>query len=176
MMMKSSQYIKGTLSKANQLDYKIVMMQDTLDYGLKCQRTWMYLEPIFSSDDIKKKLAVEKQKFDAVDKNWRMLIEIFYKEPYLWEVIENDKLKNEFDQCNKILDQIQKSLSDYLETKRCYFPRFYFLSDEELLEILAQTKDPNAVQKHIGKCFEAISFLGFNENQEITVMQSQEKE
>ena len=98
MMMKSSQYIKGTLSKANQLDYKIVMMQDTLDYGLKCQRTWMYLEPIFSSDDIKKKLAVEKQKFDAVDKNWRMLIEIFYKEPYLWEVIENDKLKNEFDQ------------------------------------------------------------------------------
>jgi dynein heavy chain len=37
----------------------------------------MYLEPIFSSDDIKKKLAAEKQKFDLVDRNWRSLIEVF---------------------------------------------------------------------------------------------------
>jgi dynein heavy chain len=35
----------------------------------------MYLEPILASDDIKKKLPAEKQKFDMIDKNWRIIME-----------------------------------------------------------------------------------------------------
>lgn len=47
----------------------------------------------------------------------------------------------------------QKSLSEYLDTKRCAFPRFYFISDDELLAILG-TSDPTSVQEHMLKLFD----------------------
>ncbi|CAD8115295.1 unnamed protein product [Paramecium sonneborni] len=176
LMLKAQPQIKAVLHKAQALEQKIVLIQDTLDGWIKCQRGWMYLEPIFTSDDIKKKMPQETLKFQKVDFHWRAVMEQFSKEPNLWEGVESDKMKNEFDQDNKALDQIQKSLSEYLETKRNSFPRFYFLSDEELLEILAQTKDPETVQKHINKCFEAINLLEFINGQEVVAMISAEKE
>lgn len=48
------------------------------------------------------------------------------------------------------LDNCQKSLNDYLDTKRNAFPRFFFISDDELLSILGNS-DPQCVQEHIVK-------------------------
>ena len=84
-------------------------------------------------------------------------------------------------EANRLLEEIQQGLETYLETKRVAFPRFYFLSNEDLLDILAQTHDPHSVQPHLRKCFENIAQLEFNEDvigsdPEVTSMISAEKE
>lgn len=57
------------------------------------------------------------------------------------------------------LEEIQKALDLYLETKRQIFPRFYFLSNDDVLEILGQSQNPQAMQPHLKKCFDNIKSL-----------------
>lgn len=59
------------------------------------------------------------------------------------------KISNQLDVC-------QKALSSFLEEKREKFPRFYFIGDDDLLEILGQAQNPQVIQAHLKKIFSGI--------------------
>ena len=77
---------------------------------------------------------------------------------------------------NKEFENISKGLTVYLESKREHFARFYFLSNEEIIEILGQMRDPKNVQKYLNKIFEGIEALQFAPTGMITGLFSKEEE
>ena len=57
------------------------------------------------------------------------------------------------------MEKIQKNLEVYLEDKRTEFPRFYLISNDELLQLLAEQKNLSSVEKHLNKLFDNINRL-----------------
>jgi dynein heavy chain len=66
-------------------------------------------------------------------------------------------------------------LSEYLDSKRFVFSRFYFLSDEDLLSILGSS-DAEAVQPHMLKLFDNCKELLMSKSKQVTGMESDEGE
>ncbi|CAM9594527.1 unnamed protein product [Heterosigma akashiwo] len=154
-------YVKGIRGTVDSWRSRLVLFQETLDEWLAVQRNWMYLETIFSSPGIARQLPAPAKLFQGVDLSFKNIMKQTADDPL---AIKAGTVKDRvelFRQHNANLDKIQKSLEDYLETKRGLFPRFYFLSNDELLEILSSAKDPQAVQPHLRKCFDNLVRLRF---------------
>ena len=134
------------------------------------------MEPIFSSPDIVKHLAQATSKFKEVDLNWRNMLNKLNTNKQILEFTKNRKYLEILKESHNNLEFVQKELNNYLDGKRASFPRFYFLSSDELLEILSETKDPLKVQPHLKKCFEGIQSLKFDEDKKIHGMYSAEGE
>jgi dynein heavy chain 2 len=75
-----------------------------------------------------------------------------------------------------LLDQLErctKALNDFLEEKRSKFPRFYFIGDDDLLEILGQSQNPAVIQNHLKKLFAGIHTVQFSDDKKnIVAMKS----
>ncbi|XP_061640433.1 dynein axonemal heavy chain 1 isoform X3 [Phyllopteryx taeniolatus] len=174
--MSFSPYKKAFEAEINKWESKLRTTQDVLEEWLLCQGSWLYLEPIFSSDDINEQLPVEGMRYQQMEEIWKRIMKGAFDNPKIIEFCPGPHLLDKLKKCNVLLEQVQKGLSEYLEIKRNAFPRFYFLSDDELLEILSQTKDATAVQPHLRKCFENIARLKFQPDLLITHMYSGEGE
>ena len=63
------------------------------------------------------------------------------------------------------MERVQRNLDAYLEDKRAYFPRFYFISNDELLKVLANSGDLKAIEKQMSKCFENVHRFVLSDNE-----------
>lgn len=97
----------------------------------------------------------------------KKLVKTVSLKPLILRLLGIPNLLDNLNKCLETLELIEKSLETYLEDKRISFPRFYFLSNEELLEILAKQADIEATQYHLPKCFEALVKLSMGEQSNI---------
>ena len=73
-MLSSSNCVLKLRTDTRNWETKLTLMQDIILEINKCQKQWMYLEPIFSSEDIGKTLAAELAEFQAVDRLWKLTL------------------------------------------------------------------------------------------------------
>ncbi|ETN11506.1 hypothetical protein PPTG_10373 [Phytophthora nicotianae INRA-310] len=170
---------------------RLLLFQETFDAWIECQRKWMHLETIFSAPDIQKQLPNEGATFIGINQFWKELMRKTRDQRGCLKITGailigassgsktykdgssssgggsggvGQALLDILTKHNASLERIEKSLEDYLEMKRRSFPRFYFISNDELLEILAHAKEPQIVQRHLPKCFDALAKLDISDD------------
>ena len=109
--------------------------QSTLESWTTLQRKWIALEPIFTAPDITRQLPGETKAFRAVDLSWRDIMRRAREDSNALRACTRLGLLDTLNKHNAALDAIQRGLDEYLESKRAIFPRFYFISSEELLHV-----------------------------------------
>ena len=158
--MKASKFFLSFQQKIEHWEKTLSTVGEVVELLLQVQRQWMYLESIFmASEDIKKQLPSEATLFEQVNDDYKSVTDGIVGNPIAIKACKKEGVLEKLTEMDLKLEKIQKSLDQYLETKRQAFPRFYFLSNDDLLEILGQQKDPTQVQKHIKKCFVGIATL-----------------
>ncbi|XP_032374898.1 dynein heavy chain 11, axonemal isoform X1 [Etheostoma spectabile] len=163
-----SKHVHHFLFQVVELQKQLTVADSVLMVWMEVQRTWAYLGSIFKScDDICQQLPADAHRFQAIDAEFQELMFDSAKtqnvikatgKPHLFEKLEDLQIR---------LALCEKGLAEYLETKRLAFPRFYFISSADLLDILSKGSRPREVTVHLSKLFDNLSNLEFAQNEQL---------
>ncbi|XP_059853521.1 dynein axonemal heavy chain 17 [Delphinus delphis] len=157
-----SKYLSHFLKEVTSWQQKLSAADSVISIWFEVQRTWSHLESIFiGSKDIRAQLPEDSQRFDDIDQEFKALMEEAVKTPNVVEATNKPGLYNKLENLKKRLAMCEKALAEYLETKRLAFPRFYFVSSADLLDILSNGNDPVEVSRHLSKLFDSLCKLKF---------------
>ena len=166
--MKLSPYYRVFEEEALTWEEKLNRINALFDVWIDVQRRWVYLEGIFSgSSDIKALLPVETSRFGSISTEFLTLMKKVSKSPMVMDVLNIQGVQRSLERLADLLGKIQKALGEYLERERSSFPRFYFVGDEDLLEIIGNSKNVPRLQKHFKKMFAGVASIILNEENTI---------
>eukprot|EP01012_Entosiphon_sulcatum_P048729 TRINITY_DN67253_c0_g1_i1.p1 TRINITY_DN67253_c0_g1~~TRINITY_DN67253_c0_g1_i1.p1 ORF type:complete len:4768 (-),score=648.87 TRINITY_DN67253_c0_g1_i1:2-12742(-) len=178
--MKMSPYYTEFEEEAKKWEEIMNKIAMNFDIWAEVQRRYVYLDAIFSSSgDIAIQLPAESQRYMTTASEFNLLMRKVANRPVLVDVLQIPQLHQTLDRLHDSFHSIQKSLGEYLEKQRAAFPRFYFVGDEDLLEMIGHSKDLHAISKHLKKMFHGLSawtVVGDSPAQSVTEMHSPEGE
>ena len=175
--MRHSPYYKEFEEEASSWEDKLNRIHVLFDVWIDVQRQWVYLEGVFTGNaDIKHLLPVESSRFANINSEFMNVLKKVYRSPQVLEVLNIPDVQRSLERLADLLNKIQKALGEYLEKERIAFPRFYFVGDEDLLEIIGNSNDTVRIAKHLRKMFAGISGLVIDEESNILALTSKEGE
>ncbi|MGH0142545.1 UNVERIFIED_CONTAM: hypothetical protein FKN15_019724 [Acipenser sinensis] len=138
-----SKYVEYFIEQVSSLQKKLTVADSVIFIWMEVQRTWSHLESIFiGSEDIRKQLPQDAKRFDGIDADFKELMFESAKTKNVIEATNKPNLFERLEDLQKRLSLCEKALAEYLETKRLAFPRFYFVSSADLLDILSKGTQP----------------------------------
>ncbi|KAM9310019.1 dynein axonemal heavy chain 11 [Pholidichthys leucotaenia] len=163
-----SKHVDHFLFQVVDLQKKLTVADAVLMIWMEIQRTWTYLESIFKGcDDICRQLPEDSHRFQAINAEFQELMLDSVKTKNVIEATNKAHLFEKLEDLQKRLALCEKALGEYLETKRLAFPRFYFISTADLLDILSKGSHPREVTVHLSKFFDNMSDLEFAKNKQL---------
>ncbi|XP_039201063.1 dynein heavy chain 17, axonemal isoform X2 [Crotalus tigris] len=160
--LMTSKYLAHFLQEVSSWQQKLSTADSVISIWFEVQRTWSHLESIFiGSEDIRNQLPEDSKRFDVIDKDFKELMADAVKTPNVVEATNKPGLYDKLEALQQSLALCEKALAEYLETKRLAFPRFYFVSSADLLDILSNGNDPVEVSRHLSKLFDSMAKLKF---------------
>ena len=134
---------------------QLITIANTIDEWKNCQKQWLYLHNIFEAcKEIKEKCSKEWQTFSSVNKQWEGLMKKVSKKR-LVKAHCTEKVCNELKQNNLKMDEVQKRVEAFLDEKRKEFPRLFFISNDELLQLLSNNSI-EGLEPQLNKLFDQL--------------------
>uniref|UniRef100_A0A8D1IYR5 Dynein axonemal heavy chain 11 n=1 Tax=Sus scrofa TaxID=9823 RepID=A0A8D1IYR5_PIG len=177
-----SKYVEYFIEQVTSWQHKLNTADSAIFTWMEVQRTWSHLESIFvCSEDVRIQLKEDARRFDEVDVEFKELMFRTAKIKNILQATCRPNLCEKLKDLQYRLSLCEKALAEYLETKRVAFPRFYFISSADLLDILSKGAQPAQVTRHLSKLFDSIADLRFEDDQDVSAsravgMYSKEKE
>lgn len=163
--IRASRYVGPHKPHVDKLMSSLNKVGKIIELVTSVQKQWLYLMNIFKDADIQRQLANEFKSFHDIDREYREWVRIIRDNPRVYQIAaQNEEGIKALASWDKRLEAIQKALEIFLMGKRTQFPRFFFLSNDDLIEILSLGKDPVGLQKHLNKLFENIYGLRLADN------------
>ncbi|NXH98563.1 DYH9 protein, partial [Pachycephala philippinensis] len=165
--LMSSKYIAFFLEEVSAWQRKLSTADSVISLWFEVQRTWSHLESIFiGSEDIRAQLPQDSKRFGGIDVDFKELAYEVQKTPNVVEATNKPGLSQQLEDIQSRLSLCEKALAEYLDMKRLAFPRFYFISSADLLDILSNGTNPHLVQRHLPKLFDNLAKLKFQVDSE----------